>query len=53
MTAAFLKVNGYLLEFDDDEAFSFLMGLYESGTMRFAELEKWLRVHAKRSNPRS
>lgn len=51
--AAFLKVNGYLLEFDDDEAFSFLMGLYESGTMRFAELEKWLRVHAKRSNPRS
>jgi len=24
VTAAFLKVNGYLLEFDDFEAFSFL-----------------------------
>jgi death-on-curing protein len=53
VTAAFLKVNGYLLEFDDLEAFSFLIGLYESGTMKFVELEKWLRVHAKRSNPRN
>ena len=46
VTAAFLKVNGYLLEFDDLEAFSFLIGLYESGQMRFGELEKWLRQHA-------
>ena len=47
VTAAFLKVNGYLLEFDDLEAFTFLIGLYESNRMQFAELEKWLRVHAK------
>jgi death-on-curing protein len=53
VTAAFLKVNGYLLEFNDLEAFSFLIGLYESGAMQFAELEKWLRVHAKPSNPRN
>jgi death-on-curing protein len=53
VTAAFLKVNGYLLEFDDLEAFSFLIGLYENGAMRFVELEKWLRVHAKRSNSRN
>jgi death on curing protein len=53
VTAAFLKVNGYLLEFDDLEAFSFLIGLYESGTMQFVKLEKWLRVHAKRSSPRN
>jgi death on curing protein len=53
VTAAFLKVNGYLLEFDDLEAFSFLIGLYENGTMRFVELEKWLRVHAKRSTSRN
>jgi death on curing protein len=53
VTAAFLRVNGYLLEFGDLEAFSFLIGLYESGTMRFVELEKWLRVHAKRSSPRN
>ncbi len=51
VTAAFLKVNGYVLEFDDLEAFSFLIGLYENGRMQFVELEKWLRLHAKRSNP--
>jgi death-on-curing protein len=53
VTAGFLKVNGYVLEFDDLEAFSFLIGLYESGRMRFAELEKWLRVHAARNNPQN
>jgi death-on-curing protein len=53
VTAAFLKVNGYLLLFDDLEAFSFLIGLYESGAMQFVELDKWLRVHAKRSSPRN
>ena len=51
VAAAFLKVNGYVLEFDDLTAFSFLIGLYESGRMRFAELEKWLRQHATRSSP--
>jgi death-on-curing protein len=45
VTAAFLKVNGYRLEFDDLEAFSFLIGLYESGRTRFVELEKWLHAH--------
>jgi death on curing protein len=51
VTAAFLTVNGYRLEFDDSDAFSFLLGLYESGRMRFAELEKWLRQHAARRDP--
>jgi death-on-curing protein len=51
VTAAFLKVNGYRLDFDDLEAFSFLIGLYESGRMRCAELEKWLRQHATRCKP--
>jgi len=44
-TAAFLRVNGYRLKFDDSEAFTFLVGLYESGTLRFSELESWLREH--------
>jgi hypothetical protein len=43
-----LKVNGYRLEFDDVDAFPFLIGLYESGRMRFGELETWLRQHAGR-----
>lgn len=46
VTAAFLRVNGYRLEFDDVEAFSFLVGLYETGNLRFKELEVWLRQHA-------
>jgi hypothetical protein len=33
------------------DTFSFLIGLYKSGKMNFVELEKWLRVHAKRSSP--
>jgi len=43
--AAFLNVNGYRLELDDLEAFSFLLGLYETGTLRFDELDNWLRRH--------
>jgi death-on-curing protein len=45
VTAAFLKVNGFRLTFDDADAFLFLSGLYESGRMRFVELETWLRQH--------
>jgi death-on-curing protein len=48
VTAGFLRVNGYRLEFEDDAAFAFLLDLYESGRFRFAELEKWLRQHAGR-----
>jgi death-on-curing protein len=51
VTAAFLRANGYLLEFNDLEAFSFLIGLYESGTLRFRELETWLRKHTTRRTP--
>jgi hypothetical protein len=36
-------VNGYRLEFTDEVAFSFLIGLYENGRMRFDELDAWLR----------
>lgn len=46
VTAAFLKINGYRVEFDDLEAFDFLYGLYEEGRFRFSELDSWLRRHA-------
>lgn len=46
VAAAFLRVNGYRLEFHDIDAFSFLVGLYEARRMRFGELEVWLREHA-------
>ena len=48
VTAAFLRVNGYRLEFDDLDAFSFLTDLYETGRVRFDELDRWLRQHATR-----
>jgi prophage maintenance system killer protein len=48
---AFLKVNGYRLEFDDSEAFSFLSSLYQAGTMRFAEIDSWLRGHTRLDQP--
>jgi len=51
VTAAFLRVNGCALEFDDTEAYSFLIGLYETGQMRSAELDQWLRQHAMRTPP--
>jgi death-on-curing protein len=51
MTAAFLRVNGYRLEFDDLDAFSFLTDLYETGRMRFEELDRWLRQHAVAASP--
>ena len=46
VTAAFLQVNGYKLEFDDIAAFKFLMELYENRTFHFGQLEGWLREHA-------
>jgi len=47
LMAAFLKVNGYRLQFDDQDTFTFLIGLYESGRMRFGALETWLRKHTR------
>ena len=51
MTAAFLKVNGYRLEFNDLDAFSFLLDLYDTGRMRFDELDRWLRQHTVTASP--
>lgn len=48
VTAAFLKVNGYALVFDDLETHAFLIDLYENGRMRFDALETWLRAHVNR-----
>jgi death-on-curing protein len=45
VTAAFLRVNGYRLEFNDLDAYEFLIDLYETGRMQFSELDAWLRKH--------
>jgi death-on-curing protein len=47
VTAAFLRVNGYRLEFEDLETYHFLINLYEQNQFRFDALEKWLRNHTR------
>lgn len=47
VTAAFLRINGFRLDFDDLEAYHFLLELYESNQFRRERLEPWLRQHAQ------
>jgi death-on-curing protein len=46
VTAAFLRINGFRLDFDDLEAYQFLTQLYQSNHFRLERLEPWLRQHA-------
>lgn len=48
VTAVFLRLNEFRLEFDDLKAYSFLMQLYETNQFRFDRLGPWLREHARR-----
>src|SRR5713101_7470019 len=43
VTAAVLRVHGYRLDFADADAFTFLLDLYDTGHMRFGQLDAWLR----------
>jgi len=45
VVAAFLRLNGFRLEFDDLAAYRFLIGLAQTGQARFARLDEWLRRH--------
>ena len=47
LTSGFLSVNGVELIFDDLEAYTFVIDLYDSGTFKREMLEKWLRVHKR------
>ena len=48
VTAAFLRVNGYKLNLEDQEAYEFLIALYDTGEFRFERLEPWLREHTSK-----
>jgi death-on-curing protein len=41
--AVFLLMNGRELKFNDLEAYTFLIGLYETGQMTRANLDVWMR----------
>ncbi len=47
VTAAFLRANGYRFDFNDLDAYRFLIELYETSQFHFEKLEPWLRQNAK------
>jgi death on curing protein len=46
-TVVFLDINGYRVTFNDSEAYTWLMERYETGTVRKAVLDEWLRAHIR------
>jgi len=46
-TYTFLAINGAQLRVDAEDAFVFILGLYEAGTFKFENLVPWLRRNAK------
>lgn len=50
--AAHLALNGYWVRLDELEAHWFMIGLYESGRFRMAELDPWSRRRAQSSSAR-
>jgi len=47
-TDVFLRLNGYRLQVDAQQAHRFLIGLLESGNCTFDRLLPWIRKHAVR-----
>ena len=47
VTDAFLRDNGYFIDCDNDAAYNFFMGLFETNSFRFAELKTWLEAQVK------
>ena len=45
VTEAFLRMNGYFIECDSEDAYAFFMQLFETNSFRFAELAAWLEEH--------
>lgn len=47
VTDAFLRTNGFYIDCGRDEAYAFIIGLYESNSFRFANLVPWLTENVK------
>lgn len=41
----FLRLNGYLLEVDDHDAYQFIVGSLERGELNVERIDAWLREH--------
>ena len=47
ITETFLRMNGYFIDCDSEEAYDHFMRLFETNTFRFAELHDWLEEHVR------
>ena len=43
----FLRMNGYYIDCESQEAYDYFMGLFDTNTFRFAELAAWLSENVK------
>jgi len=43
-TDTFLRINGYWINCDNEETYSYFMKLFETGTFHFRELLDWLHI---------
>ena len=47
VTAAFLRLNGWFIDCDSREAYTYFMQLFDTNSFRFAELKVWLEEHVR------
>jgi death on curing protein len=45
-TDVFLRMNGIVLDLDDDDAYEFIVGSLERGQLHRESIDAWLRGHA-------
>ena len=43
----FLRMNGYYIDCDDQEAYDYFMSLFESSSFKFEKLFVWIRQNSK------
>ena len=46
-TEAFLRMNGYYIDCESEEAYAFFMQLFETNSFRFKELAAWIEGHIR------
>ncbi len=47
VTDTFLRMNGRLIDCDNDEAYAFFMRLFDANEFRFDRLREWLTQHVR------
>lgn len=47
VTDTFLRMNGRLIDCDNDEAYAFFMSLFNANEFRFDQLREWLTRHVR------